>query len=95
MLAADAASALQRLADDPEIAILLSDVVLPGGLNGVQVAERALQARPELQVLLMSGYVDGVFDQCDHQDPVLEFLPKPFTREELAARLRRALQARP
>ena len=87
---ADARDALARLADKPEVDIVLSDVVLPGGIDGTKLAEEARKSYPDLKIVLMSGYAapserDGTVDL----DQVL--LHKPFTRQQFAAALRKAL----
>ena len=58
MTAGDAREALACLAADPTIDLLISDVVMPGGMNGYELAEQATRDRPELKVLLASGYID-------------------------------------
>ncbi len=83
--AIDAASALRWIGEGGPFDVLLTDVVLPGGMNGVQLATAALERRPELRVLLMSGYAEQALEQKDF--PAL-LLHKPFRRRELAEKLR-------
>jgi CheY-like chemotaxis protein len=74
-----------------EIDLLLTDVVMPG-ISGRVVADRIREARPETRVLFMSGYTD---DEIMHQGiyhDLVDFLPKPFTMEELAAKVREVLR---
>ena len=73
--------ALDILDCTPAIALVLTDVVMPGGIDGRQVAAHARRQRVG-QVLLMSGYAPG-----SPADEGLPILPKPFSREQLAAQL--------
>jgi PAS domain S-box-containing protein len=61
------------------IHLLLTDIVMPGGLNGRELAERLLRLRPELKVLYMSGYTDETIVPHEIIEPGLFFLQKPFT----------------
>ena len=71
----------------PAIAMVLSDVVMPGGMDGWALARFVRRFRPEIPMVLMSGYADvGERHQDDNSLPLLE---KPFTREKLAAALNR------
>ncbi|MFH5923899.1 MASE4 domain-containing protein [Roseomonas xinghualingensis] len=91
--ARDAAEALERLRGDERVDVLFSDVVMPGGMNGVQLAVEAGRLRPGLRVLLTSGYAnEALADQ--HSIPVdVPVLTKPYRREELAERLKVARRA--
>ena len=83
--AGDGAEALKRLADDPEIDVLLTDLGLPG-MSGAQLIQRAREARPSLMIVVASGYSrDGTVDAGIPQDAM--FLSKPFD----VAQLRRAI----
>jgi CheY-like chemotaxis protein len=68
------------------IDLLVSDIVMSGGINGIEVARRARALRPGIPVLLMSGYPPGNVEKSDF--PILQ---KPYRREQLALRLRAAL----
>nr|WP_321984247.1 ATP-binding protein [uncultured Lichenicoccus sp.] len=83
----NAREALEHLRGSERIDILFSDVVMPGGMNGAQLAVEAQQLRPGLKVLLTSGYVgDGGVGKAIGEDmPVLN---KPYRRDELAQKLR-------
>ncbi len=90
--ARDAAEALERLRGPERIDILFSDVVMPGGMNGVQLAVEAGRLRPGLRVLLTSGYTNEAL-AGDHGVPGdVPILAKPYRREELAERLRVVLR---
>lgn len=67
--------------------ILLTDVVLPGKLNGAEVAKLARAISPETKVLFMSGYTENAIVHNGQLDPDVELISKPFTREQLARRL--------
>ena len=71
------------------IDIMFSDVVMPGGMNGAQLAVEARTLRPELKVLLTSGYVgEGASIFVDEGLPILN---KPYRRDELAEKLHAVL----
>jgi signal transduction histidine kinase len=85
LAATDAAEALERLRSCKRIDILFSDVVMPGGMSGVQLAVEARRLRPDLKVLLTSGYTSTVTEQDMPFD--MPLLPKPYQREDLASKL--------
>ena len=74
-----------------EIHLLLTDVVMPG-MSGRQLAGEILKARPSLKVLLMSGYAEEEIVPRDFPESELAFLPKPFTQDRLAAKVREVLE---
>ncbi len=80
--AGDAAEARRTFDDDPAIALVLSDVVLPDG-NGVELVLAFREARRALPVVLMSGYADERARWPDIRDRSLAFLQKPFSISEL------------
>ena len=82
--------ALKRLAQDDDIQLVLSDVIMPGGMSGVDLAETLAATRPGLPVVLCSGYTGG--DQGRARAGDWPFLSKPFSLESLAQAL---AQARP
>jgi CheY-like chemotaxis protein len=93
-LRASSAEEALRLADrhPGAIHLLLSDVVMPG-LGGPALAERFLEVRAEAQVLFMSGYPGEDLARRGLTEPVSRLLPKPFTADQLAARVRECLDA--
>jgi CheY-like chemotaxis protein len=91
-VAADAAGALHRLAGDHGYDLLFSDVVMPGGLNGIELARRAQTMRPELKVLLTSGYLGDAVQGLSHEFALIE---KPYERAALAAQIRGVLTSPP
>ncbi|CAO4144662.1 MASE4 domain-containing protein [Methylorubrum aminovorans] len=90
LTATQASEALDRLQGPERIDILFSDVVMPGGMNGVQLSVEARRLRPGLRVLLTSGYTGTALD--DQGVPAdLPLLSKPYQREELATKMRLVL----
>jgi len=87
-VAADAAGALHRLTGDQTYDLLFSDVVMPGGLNGIELARRAQAMRPELKVLLTSGYLGDAVQGLSHEFALIE---KPYERAALAKQIRSVL----
>ena len=78
-----------------KIRLLFTDVVLPGGMNGRQLAEEARKSRPALQVLYATGYTRNAIIQQGRLDAEVELLTKPFTAEALASKVRQILNAQP
>ncbi|HYC69411.1 response regulator [Brevundimonas sp.] len=91
-VAADAAGALHRLGGDQAYDLLFSDVVMPGGLNGIELARRAQAMRPDLKVLLTSGYLGDAVQGLSHEFALIE---KPYERAALATQIRRVLAEAP
>jgi two-component system NtrC family sensor kinase len=89
--AATASAGLEKLAAVPEIAMLFTDVVLPGGMNGRQLAVEALKLRPGLPVLYATGYTRNAIVHQGRLDPDVELLTKPYTTEAMATKLRQVL----
>lgn len=89
--AGSAAEALMVIANSPPFDLLFTDVVMPGGMNGRQLAETALERWPDLKVLLASGYSeDPLMRERSLQSP-MNFIGKPYRRTELAETIRRIL----
>lgn len=89
--ASDAASALAALDDRADVDLLFTDVVLPGGVHGRKLADEVRQRRPGIIVLFTSGYTRNAIVHNGRLDPGVQLITKPFTYEELAERVRRAL----
>ncbi len=85
--AADGRSGLQILESGTRIDLLLTDVGLPGGMNGRQLADAARQRRPELQVLFVTGYAESVAASNGQMEPGMQVMIKPFSLDALAARV--------
>ncbi|MCP4128565.1 MAG: PAS domain S-box protein [Gammaproteobacteria bacterium] len=80
--------ALERLAEEPAIDLLFSDVVMPGGLNGYELAEKATASRPNLKVLLTSGFTEKTMIRDDLMRFGANLLSKPYAQSEIAQRIR-------
>jgi CheY-like chemotaxis protein len=78
-----------------EIDLLFSDMVMPGGLNGRQLADQLRLSKPDLKILLASGYSNVNVDAAAGDDEDLVFLAKPFESDLLAATVRRCLDGVP
>lgn len=87
--------ALGILNADESIDLLFTDVVMPGGMNGRQLAEAAVKFRPSLKVLFTSGYTENAIVHQGRLDWGVQLLTKPYRREELAANIRKVLEADP
>jgi signal transduction histidine kinase len=91
--ARDAAEALEQLRTAERVNVLFSDIVMPGGMNGVQLATEAMRLRPDIRILLTSGYTNQAFEGAELLLPNLDVLPKPYRRAELANRLQLVMRA--
>jgi signal transduction histidine kinase/CheY-like chemotaxis protein len=87
-VATNAQAAREILLGDGSIDLLFSDVVMPGELNGAQLAVEARRIRPGLKVLLTSGYTALALSEDHGVTERMEILHKPYRREELARKLR-------
>ena len=87
----NAAEALKKADEGCKPDLLFTDLVMPGGMNGRQLAVRLRERWPDLRVLFTSGYSHGTMSTADAPLVAREILNKPYRRSELAARLREAL----
>ena len=85
--AADGPAGLRVLQSGARIDLLITDVGLPGGVNGRQVADAGREARPGLKVLFITGYAETAVIGNGHLDPGMHVLTKPFAMEALAGRI--------
>ena len=86
--AADGAAALKVLQSDARVDLLVTDIGLPGGMNGREVAEAGRVVRPELKVLFMTGYAENAVLSHGHLSHGMHVLTKPFAMDVLARRIR-------
>jgi PAS domain S-box-containing protein len=89
--AANGPQALKILEDGAAIDLLFTDVVMPGGMTGRQLAEAAKSRCPNLKTLFTSGYTEDSILRLGKLDPGVRLLSKPYRKHELAARIREAL----
>jgi PAS domain S-box-containing protein len=89
--APDAAVGLSILQSPARIDLLVSDVGLPGGMNGRQMADAARLARPDLKVLFITGYAENAVIGNGQLEPGMHVLTKPFAVDTLASRLKSLL----
>ena len=93
MSAGTGAAALETLNGSHQIDLLLTDVVMPGGMNGRQLADNAVGRRQSLRVLYMTGYTRNAIIHQGRLDLGINMISKPFSFEELAAKVRQVLDA--
>jgi PAS domain S-box-containing protein len=89
---ADGASAIQVLRSDARIDLLVTDVGLPGGMNGRQLADFARTVRPDLKVLFITGYAEKSVMSAAGLERGMAILTKPFVMEGLAKAIRELLR---
>jgi PAS domain S-box-containing protein len=91
--AEDGVAGLRVLNSGKRIDLLVTDVGLPGGLNGRQMADAARASRPDLKVLFITGYAENAVLSHGHLDPGMHVMTKPFAMEALATRIRDLIEA--
>jgi CheY-like chemotaxis protein len=87
----DGPSALRLLERQTSLELLFTDVVLPGGMTGAQLAEQARLLRPSLRVLFTTGYARNAIIHHGRLDKGVRLITKPFGSSELAAKVRDVL----
>lgn len=88
---ANGPAALTYFEAEERFDLLLTDVMLPGGMTGKQVADEAVKHAPDLKVLFMSGYTQNAIVHHGRLDPGVELLSKPFRMADLARKVREVL----
>jgi PAS domain S-box-containing protein len=89
--AGDGREALAKLGEWPDVQLLLTDIVLPGGMSGMDLAKEVGNRRPEIRALYMSGYTTTAAIHNGALTPGVNFIPKPFRRTTLEQAIRRVL----
>ncbi|WP_218013774.1 PAS domain-containing protein [Rubellimicrobium rubrum] len=90
--AADGPSGLRILQSDARVDLLITDVGLPGGLNGRQVADAARLVRPELKILFITGYAENAVIGNGQLDRDMSIITKPFQMEALTRKIRESIE---
>ena len=80
---------LKTIEERRDINLVLSDVIMAGGMNGPEMAEKAMKMRPKLKVLFMSGYAPGSVRMMQDLPDSIELVNKPFTRNDLTEKVKR------
>ncbi|MGO4863424.1 response regulator, partial [Campylobacter jejuni] len=70
------------------IDLLFTDLIMPGGMNGVMLAREARRQRPRLKVLLTTGYAEASIERVDARGTEFDLIGKPYKRPDLAGRVR-------
>ncbi len=91
--AADGPQGLQIIGTSPRIDLLVTDVGLPSGMNGRQLADAARSIRPGLKVLFITGYAETAVMSAGNLDPGMQVITKPFAMDALANKIRRLVAA--
>ena len=93
LAAGNASEALAIIDASAEIDLLLTDVMMPGSINGRQLAMEALRRRPQLKILYTSGYSGSTMVKDGFLDSGVPFLAKPYRKVDLAKMIRAAFAA--
>ncbi len=91
----DGAGGLRVLQSEARVDLLVTDVGLPGGMNGRQLADAARVGRPDLKVLFITGFAEAAVLGDGHLEPGMAVLTKPFPVDALASRIRAMIGDRP
>jgi signal transduction histidine kinase len=94
LAAANAAAALEIIGRGHDIDLLFTNIIMPGGMNGRQLADQAIRRRPALRVLFTTGYTANAIVHHGRLDPDVELISKPFTYDSLAHKIRTLLDAK-
>lgn len=90
-VATDGKSVLKALEEGLEVDLLFTDIGLPGGMSGRELADEARRRWPHLKLLYTTGYARNSIIHHGRLDAGVQFIPKPFTESGLAAKVRRVL----
>jgi PAS domain S-box-containing protein len=95
LLAGNAAEALSIVDNGQPFDLLFTDIIMPGPINGFQLAKAVAARRPGIKVLFTTGFEDGTFESDGPLAPDTLLLAKPYQRNELAGKIRDALRSEP
>ncbi|MGI8525545.1 MAG: ATP-binding protein [Pseudolabrys sp.] len=95
VLAASNGPAALRTLEQNQVDLLFTDIVMPGGMNGRQLADEALRRKPDLKVLFTTGYTRNAIVHHGRLDAGVEMIGKPYSLGELSAKVRELLDAVP
>lgn len=87
--------AIEQLKDGSPFDLLFTDVVLPGGINGIHVAEEAKRVQPDIRILFTTGYAENAVAHNGILTPDINLINKPYRRIELLAKIEAMLNAEP
>lgn len=88
--ASGATQAVQELVNGFKPQLMCCDIVIPGGMNGVELSRKVVELMPDIKVLLISGYGADLMDGAINQDG-FRLMSKPFTADDLGSRVRNIL----
>jgi PAS domain S-box-containing protein len=91
LTAGSGSQAMALLTEEARIDLLISDVIMPGGINGYELAEQATNNNPALKVLLISGYTENIATSESQNKFNYNLLPKPYSQADLAQKVRTEL----
>jgi len=90
--ASNGEEAINHLENGPAFDLLFTDIVLPGGMNGVDIATRAKQIQPGIKILFTTGYAESAIVERGHLDPSEVLVNKPYRRAELLEKVRSIIE---
>ena len=90
--AENASEALNLIEGAGHIHLLFSDLIMPGGMNGVMLAREVKRRRPKMRVLLTTGYAESSIERVDARGAEFELIQKPYKRSELAVKVRQVIE---
>jgi CheY-like chemotaxis protein len=93
LVAKDGASALEMIADHPEIDLIVTDIVMPGGINGVELVQKVHALCPEIKIIYSSGFTANALVERSMALMDAPLLHKPYQRAEFAAIIRQVMES--
>jgi CheY-like chemotaxis protein len=92
--AEDGPAGMKILNSTERVDLLVTDVGLPGGMNGRQLADQARERRPDLQVMFITGFAENATLANGFLEPGMQMVTKPFAIDALAAKIRQMIEGR-